>query len=159
MSETICVKASGRQSVLIMAMFSAAIVLPAWANGAPSDPKPADDPTVNARTRGSAKRKPDVGENSPKKRKASRSQPKPSEIKVKRATTAKARSGKAVQARNAKRKGGRKTPLTMDPNAKWSCEKSEFDLGPIWRSNKALNFTFFIKNEGTADLEIRAKGG
>jgi hypothetical protein len=47
-----------------------------------------------------------------------------------------------------------------DPNAKWACDKTEVVLDPIWRkANATLSFDFTIRNEGTADLKINAKGG
>ena len=47
----------------------------------------------------------------------------------------------------------------MDPNAKWACEKTVVTLPPIWRRDEGVTFDFKIRNEGTADLRIRAKGG
>ena len=47
----------------------------------------------------------------------------------------------------------------MDPNAKWACEKTVVTLPPIWRRVEGVTFDFKIRNEGTADLRIRAKGG
>lgn len=49
--------------------------------------------------------------------------------------------------------------LPMNPDAKWSCENLVVDLPPVWRGKDILTFPFKIKNEGTADLLIRAKGG
>lgn len=47
-----------------------------------------------------------------------------------------------------------------DPNAKWACDKTEVVLEPMWRqTNSTVNFDFTIRNEGTADLKINAKGG
>jgi len=47
----------------------------------------------------------------------------------------------------------------MDPNAKFVCENSEVTLDPVWRNGKDLTFPFKIRNDGTADLKIQAKGG
>ena len=47
----------------------------------------------------------------------------------------------------------------MDPNAKWACDQTKVVLAPVWRGDKKLTFRFDIRNEGTADLKIRAKGG
>ena len=56
-------------------------------------------------------------------------------------------------------KGGRTQTFVMDPNAKWVCDKPEVALDPIWRGNQQLTFSFDIRNEGTAPLRIKAKGG
>ena len=56
-------------------------------------------------------------------------------------------------------KNRRSAEFTPDPNAKWACDKTEVTLEPVWRDEKALTFDFMIRNEGTADLRIRAKGG
>jgi len=47
----------------------------------------------------------------------------------------------------------------MDPNAKFFCENRVTTLDPIWRNGKDLTFPFKIRNDGTADLQIKAKGG
>lgn len=49
--------------------------------------------------------------------------------------------------------------LKPDPNAKWACEAPAQTQKPVWRGDKKLTFTFHIRNEGTADLQIKAKGG
>ncbi len=49
--------------------------------------------------------------------------------------------------------------FTMDPGAKWACDQQTVSAEPVWRGQKDLTFTFDIRNEGTADLLIRAKGG
>ncbi|MBN1511080.1 MAG: hypothetical protein JXB13_03625 [Phycisphaerae bacterium] len=47
-----------------------------------------------------------------------------------------------------------------DPNAKWACDKTEVVLEPMWRgTNTTVSFDFTIRNEGTAELKIKAKGG
>lgn len=48
--------------------------------------------------------------------------------------------------------------LVPNPNAKYSCPESVVELPPVW-SGEPLIFTFKIKNTGTEDLHIRAKGG
>ena len=40
----------------------------------------------------------------------------------------------------------------------WSSDKTTVTAGPVW-AGKPLTCTFTVHNEGTADLEIRAKGG
>ena len=47
----------------------------------------------------------------------------------------------------------------MDPNAKWVCEQPLAVAEPVWRGDKAVTFNFNIRNEGTADLKIKARGG
>ena len=49
--------------------------------------------------------------------------------------------------------------LTPDPNAKWACEAPLQTHKPVWRGDEKLTFTFHIRNEGTANLMINAKGG
>ena len=58
-----------------------------------------------------------------------------------------------------RKKGRARTALPPDPNAKWACDKTEVALPPVWRGANDLTFSFDIRNEGTADLHIRAKGG
>ena len=62
--------------------------------------------------------------------------------------------------------GGPHTPpagppseFPMNPDAKWACDQQTVVLNPVWRGQERLSFTFLIRNEGTADLQIRAKGG
>ncbi len=72
------------------------------------------------------------------------------------------RKGKAEAARRAaakKRKIKSKTKLKMNPNAKWACDQQMVLLEPVWRGAKTLTFPFSIRNDGTADLQIKAKGG
>ncbi len=59
----------------------------------------------------------------------------------------------------AAKKRKRSTSFTMNPDAKWACDLQTVKLEPVWRGDKALTFTFFIRNEGTADLQIKARGG
>ena len=65
----------------------------------------------------------------------------------------------ATQPAQSRGKTAAQTVSKMDPNAKWSCDKTEVKLAPVWRGQKSLNFDFEIKNTGTSDLRIRAKGG
>lgn len=60
---------------------------------------------------------------------------------------------------NRRQRGRVRTTFQPDPNAKWACDKTEVVLAPVWRGSKSLTFSFDIRNEGTADLHIRAKGG
>ena len=57
--------------------------------------------------------------------------------------------------RNYKRDAG----FVMNPDAKWACDQQTVTLEPTWRANKPLTFPFEIRNEGTANLQIKAKGG
>jgi len=47
----------------------------------------------------------------------------------------------------------------LNPDAKWVCEKPVAEAEPVWRGDKRLTFSFDIRNAGTADLRINAKGG
>lgn len=57
----------------------------------------------------------------------------------------------------SKKKRG-KTGLGKDPNANWACDETTVTIPKIWQG-KPLTCSFKIRNEGTADLKIRAKGG
>ena len=63
----------------------------------------------------------------------------------------------AGRAARAKRKG--RKPIEMNKDAKWVCENTTVTLEPIWRSSKAIECSFDIRNDGTAPLQIQAKGG
>lgn len=78
-----------------------------------------------------------------------------SQAKAKADRAAKAKAKRAAAAK--KRKG--KPKLEMNPDAKWACDQQAAMLEPVWRSDETLVFPFLIRNEGTADLLIRAKGG
>ncbi len=70
------------------------------------------------------------------------------------------RKGKADAARLAAAKKRRsKRSFEMNPDAKWACDQQTATLEPVWRGKKTLTFPFLIRNDGTADLRIRAKGG
>ncbi len=71
-----------------------------------------------------------------------------------------ARKRKADAARRtAAKKRASKRKFEMNPDAKWACDQQTAALEPVWRGEKTLAFAFLIRNEGTADLRIRAKGG
>ena len=59
----------------------------------------------------------------------------------------------------SKKKRRARPKLRMDPNAKWICEHPVVDLGNVWSGQRKLTFGFDIRNEGTADLKVRAQGG
>jgi len=69
----------------------------------------------------------------------------------------KAKAGAARPAAAKKRKS--KPKFQMNPDAKWACDQQTALLEPVWRGQKSLTFPFLIRNDGTADLRIRAKGG
>ncbi len=63
----------------------------------------------------------------------------------------------AGRAARSKRKG--RQPMVMDKNAKWVCENTTVTLEPSWRTTKAIECSFDIRNDGTAPLHIQARGG
>lgn len=86
------------------------------------------------------------------------------EVKPKAPANLKARAklkAKLQASRQAAVKKNRKrsTGFTMNPDAKWACDLQTVKLEPVWRGDKAITFTFFVRNEGTADLQIKARGG
>jgi hypothetical protein len=118
----------------------------------------------------SSERKPEpksTPEASPKAEPAPKTSPTPdtrpapkaeSKARGKTKAVAKPRKGATGKGRTTK---GRKGAFTyeMDPNAKWACKQQTVKLEPVWRGAAGLTFAFDIRNEGTADLKIRAKGG
>jgi len=50
--------------------------------------------------------------------------------------------------------------MSLEPvaGARYACEQPIVNLEPVW-SGGSMEFVFTIKNEGTADLNIKAKGG
>ncbi len=70
------------------------------------------------------------------------------------------RKGKTgTDRRAAAKKRKTKSKFEMNPDAKWACDQQTATLEPVWRDEKTLTFPFLIRNEGTADLRIRARGG
>lgn len=61
--------------------------------------------------------------------------------------------------RQGKRPGRRASRFEMNPNSKWACDQMTVSAEPIWRGTSTVKFPFTIRNEGTAVLQIRAKGG
>jgi len=53
----------------------------------------------------------------------------------------------------------RNHPFELDPNAKLVCEQTSVTAKPVWQGRDKLTFTFHLRNAGTADLKIKAKGG
>lgn len=100
----------------------------------PADPKPKTDPVVKP------KAKPDAApKQSPKDAPGAKPAPK-------------ARPGRGRGSR-----GG--AGFAMNPDAKWACDKQTMTLEPVWRGDKPVTFSFDIRNEGTANLKIKARGG
>lgn len=69
------------------------------------------------------------------------------------------RKAKSKAGQQAFKKGTKRIQFEMDPNAKWACDQQTVTLEPVWREDKKLKFAFHIRNEGTADLKIKARGG
>ncbi len=120
-----------------------------------SEPKPKDAPKATPKTEPGAKpettpkaepeAKPEVTPKAAPKPKR-KARPKPA---AKGKAKAKGGCGKD------KRKDG---SLGQDPNASWVCEQQTVTLDPVWQGKK-LVFAFEIRNEGTADRKINARGG
>lgn len=102
----------------------------AWGQGKPTDPAP------------KAKAKPPV-----------KVQPAPKDAG---GVAVKDKVKPAPRTPNRRRAG---STFQADPNAKWACDQQTVALEPVWRGDKQLTFTFNIRNEGTADLKIKARGG
>lgn len=72
-------------------------------------------------------------------------------------------SGEETSTPTPERKGPTKRTVksfTPDPNAIWVCEKSTVTMPPVWRAAvKSVDFAFEIRNDGTAPLQMRARGG
>jgi hypothetical protein len=66
---------------------------------------------------------------------------------------------KGPTVRRSTRGSRRDAGFVMNPNAKWACDQQTQTLEPVWRSNKGLTWTFEIRNEGTSNLQIKARGG
>lgn len=71
---------------------------------------------------------------------------------------AKPQSGCGGGKKVSPKRRGMKTSLTPDPNTKWACDQTTVTLEALWRG-KPMVFAFEIRNEGTADLKIKARGG
>ena len=81
------------------------------------------------------------------------------EVKQKVKPDPKAKAKADAARRAAKKKRKRKPTFELNPDAKWACDQQAATLEPVWRGQKTLTFPFLIRNDGTADLRIRAKGG
>ena len=69
------------------------------------------------------------------------------------------KAGKGAAKSRGAKKRTKRAPMTMDPGAKWACNNTTVTLKPVWRGEEKLTFNFNIRNEGTADLRIKARGG
>ncbi len=105
------------------------------------DPKTADKPKTLDKSKPGEKLRPEV-------------KPK---VKPDPKARAKAKANAARKAAAKKRKA--KSRFKLNPDAKWFCEQQTATLEPVWRGESTLTFPFLIRNDGTADLRIRAKGG
>ena len=81
-----------------------------------------------------------------------------SKARGKTKAVAKPRKGATGKGRTTRPRKGALT-YKMDPNAKWACKQQTVKLEPVWRGAAGLTFVFDIRNAGTADLKIRARGG
>ena len=126
---------------------------PQTAQDAPPQTEPADKPKTVAPPKQDPKAadKPKTLDTS---KPGEKLQPK---VKPKLNADRKNKAGAARRAAAKKRKSKRK--FQMNPDAKWACDQQTATVEPVWRGEKTLTFPFLIRNEGTADLRIRAKGG
>ncbi len=126
---------------------------PETAPEAPPQTKPVDKPKTVAPPKQDPKAadKPKTGDTS---KAGEKLQPK---VKPKVDPDRKSKADAARRAAAKKRKSKRK--FQMNPDAKWACDQQTATLEPVWRGETTLTFPFLIRNEGTADLRIRAKGG
>lgn len=70
------------------------------------------------------------------------------------------RAAAEAQKKRLQAQGSRVNKLEPNPNAKFACDELTVTAPPVWRSpTGSVDFEFSIRNEGTADLQIRAKGG
>jgi len=70
------------------------------------------------------------------------------------------RAAAEAQKRRLQAQSSRVNKLEPNPNAKFACDELTVSAPPVWRSpTGSVDFEFNIRNEGTADLQIRAKGG
>ncbi len=77
-----------------------------------------------------------------------------------RTQTTSGKDRRAAQSKASRRVGGQ-VAFPPNPNAKWACDNASVTLDPVWKGARTdrLTFNFEIRNEGTEDLRIRAKGG
>lgn len=114
-------------------------------------PQPDNQPGSTPSTRRSGKIiRPRVGSTKPDDA-ASRGVNKPDRAKK---DSAKTEDTAAIQPAGAKG-----SSFELNPNAKWACDQTTVVHEPAWRGEGSLDFTFLIRNEGTENLQINAKGG
>ena len=131
-------------SLLCLAVFSSYTL----AQPTPPAPEPKADPK-------------DKPEAAPKDKAEGKSEPAPDvkpEAKAKPKSTA--QSKKKAKGQVTRKRSRKRATFKMNPDAKWACDQTTVTLDPIWRGGpKKLTFDFEIRNEGTADLQIKAAGG
>ena len=71
---------------------------------------------------------------------------------------AKAKDDSKAKPKSGCGSGDGKSAMAENPEARWVCEQTTVTKDPIWQG-KPLTFAFEIRNEGTADLKIKARGG
>ena len=49
-------------------------------------------------------------------------------------------------------------PSPTGPHPRFVCKQQDITADPVWQGEK-LDFTFEIRNEGEADLQIKIRGG
>jgi hypothetical protein len=82
-----------------------------------------------------------------------------SDLSSGRGASGKTTGHKPLKRKARSRRGRSSAGFKLDPNAKWACDKMVVALDPVWRGKDRLTFPFDIRNEGTADLRFRARGG
>lgn len=99
------------------------------------------------------------------KEKAPRKKKGPSTATVSAMKPAPQQPGPAKQAAMTPAKPRRANSPTIVPQPKaggaqpkWACEETKIQLEPVWKGG-SLQCIFKIRNEGEADLTIRARGG
>ncbi len=117
------------------------------------DPKDADKPKTLAPPKQDPKAA-DQPKTLDKTKAAKKLQPK-GRLKAKQDRKRKAEAARRAAAKKRRSKRG----FEMNPDAKWACDQQTTTLEPVWRGARTLTFPFLIRNDGTADLRIRAKGG
>ena len=126
---------------------------PQTAPDAPSQTKPADKPNIVARP----KQDPNAADKPKTLDKSKAGEKLQPRVKSKVNADRKRKADASRRAAAKKRRG--KAKFQMNPDAKWACVQQTATLEPVWRGEKTLSFPFLIRNDGTADLRIRAKGG
>lgn len=112
-------------------------------------------PPKKAPTNSTKQRSPKAANNSEKPKATGKAQ---TTSKTKVAGKEKKKAGSKGCGASKPKKKGAHLPIVPNPDAKWSCDKKTVDVGDVWADN-SMEFVFTIKNEGTADLRFKARGG